>query len=97
MIEQGRKNGLPVPRIICDSCGRLISSGRDGLVTWPPNAPEQVRFVHKGPRCDRNKRSRFEELDLWLFHLLRNSGFEVMDVLRRARIEAAFETVGGEW
>ncbi len=86
MIEQRTLRGNVCPVLVCDQCKRIILSARDALVVWPCDAPTRIRIVHIGGRCDRDRKACSAEADVWLYRLLRNSGYEPRDVMARATL-----------
>lgn len=93
MIEFRRVNGRDCPFVFCDSCGKRITKQGNVLYHDQDGRLDGPIFVHKGI-CDlratdypaKSPGWLWEELDVWLVHLVANSGVDMKKAAGRAKL-----------
>ena len=95
------KDGRSCPVAVCDQCGRVITGSRAGNALWvaPESGAlpvqQQIFFTHK--QCNREfehtklserERQRLlsDELDVFLYRLVCNSGVDLKDAKHNAQL-----------
>ena len=95
------KDGRSCPVVVCDHCGRVITGSRSGNALWiapessAPPVQQQIFFTHK--QCNREfehtklseherQRLLIDELDVFIHHLVSNTGVDLSDAKRQAEL-----------